>query len=138
MVGEEIALVEFTLCVKAGEAPAAKPLIKSRNIPCCLWSADIFGDILVLEKLTDDSPGEISAGRLHHDNNLRGFLLNGSYEKSALRSITFLPSSHMSTILEEVIPQLKIELDRNSRDEFDLRDMRTLMTRELSYRTLRT
>jgi hypothetical protein len=132
VVGDDISLLEFVLCVKAGDAPLAKPILASQNVACCLWSADVFGETLILEKLGPDSASEIVAGRLHHDSRLRERLLKGSQDKQSLRTITFLPSSHMATILEETIPQLRSELDRGQKDDFGLRDLKTLMTRELS------
>ncbi len=132
VVGDDISLLEFAFCLKAGDAPLAKPIIASQGIPCCLWSADIFGETLVLEKLKDDSSSEIAAGRLHHDDQLREQLMKGSHDKRSLRTVTFLPSSHMANILEELIPQLRTELSNSQSDEFGLRDIKNLLARELS------
>ena len=132
LVGDNISLLEFAFCVKAGDAPLAKTIIVSQSITCCLWSADIFGETLVLEKLSNDSTTEIAAGRLHRDDQLREQLIKGSHDRRTLRTITFMPSSHMATILEEIIPQLRTELDNSQSDEFGLRDVQNLLARELS------
>jgi len=132
LVGDDISLLEFALCVKAGDASLAKPIIASQGISCCLWSADIFGETLVLERLNSDSTTEIAAGRLHRDDQLREQLTKGSQDRRTLRTITFMPSSHMATILEELIPQLRTELDNSQSEEFGLRDVQNLLARELS------
>lgn len=136
MIGDEIKVLEFALCVSAGNASQVRPLMVSKQANCCLWSADIFEQILILEKLADNIPSEIASGRLHHDGILRSLLLEGSREGSSLRIVTFLPSSHMATILEELIPQLQGELQRSKTNEFDLQDITTLIGREKSLQNL--
>jgi len=132
LVGDDINYLEFAFCIKAGDAPLVRPLIVSKNLPCCLWSADIFGETLILEKLKEDSLSEIKERRLHRDERLREQLVRGSQDRRSLRTVTFLPSSHMATILEELIPQLRTELDNSQADEFGLADLKNLLARELS------
>jgi len=134
MVGDEIAYLEFALCLKAGLASGAKSVMLSRNLKCCLWSADIFGSTIVLEKLKEDSVSELSSGRLHREESLRKALLEGVTEMNATRAVTFLPSSHMCSILEEVVSLLRMELDRSGdqKQEFGLVDVQNIMAREIS------
>jgi len=134
VVGEKIGFVEFALCVKAGLVPAAKGAILSKKAAICLWSADIFGSIIFLDKLGENSNAEISAGRLHRDEKLRKLLLDSVKEDGSSRIVTFLPSSHMCSILEEIVPQLRLEFNNtnNQSEEFGLNLMHTLIKREIS------
>jgi len=131
IVGDEIQLKEFSICSKAGNVPKLKPAIISKNAPICLWSADIFAEILSLEKLGEDTSAEISSGRLHGHGQLRQLLLKGV--KSAhgpTRLVAFLPSSHLCTVLEEVCPILHLNLVKNNKETFRFSDIQNLLEKE--------
>jgi len=134
MVGDDIASLEFAVCVKAGLAPAARTAVLAVGAPVCIWEADIFGPSLFVDLHGQDSTTEISLGRLHHDEKLRRNLLEGIKEAKAGRQIAFLPSSHMCTILEEVTPFLRLKLERtqNQGGEFSLEDIENLTKLEIS------
>jgi hypothetical protein len=98
-----------------------------------VWSADIFSEILSLEKLREDTTAEISSGRLHGDDQLRQLLLKGV--KSAYgptRLVAFLPSSHPCTILEEVCTVLNLNLEKSERERFRFSDVQNLLEKEKS------
>lgn len=133
MVGDEVLVKEFSICSKAGFMPRLRPAIISKNAPICLWSADIFGEILSLEKLGEHTTAEISSGRLHRDDQLRQLLLKGV--KSAYgptRLVAFLPSSHPCTILEEVCTVLHLNLEKSDKERFRFSDMQNLLEKEKS------
>ena len=134
MIGDSIRSLECALCVKAGLVPAARSAIISSNLPCCLWSADIFGSSIYLEKLGPDTLTEIAAGRLHTEDDLRRILLGVVKEMSSTRVVTFLPSSHMCGVLEEIIPLLRLEMERTAPDQetFTLNDVKNIVKREIS------
>ena len=134
MVGDKLSYLEFALCLKAGLSPITKPPMLTKNIACCLWSADIFSSIIFLEKQRENSTTEISSGRLHREEKLRKLLLDGVRETSSTRIVTFLPSSHMCNVLEEIVPLLRLELDRSSDEsgEFGLNDVQNIVNREIS------
>lgn len=133
IVGDEILLKEFSICSMAGYMPKLRPAIISKNAPICLWSADIFTEILSLEKLGEDTSAEISSGRLHRDDKLRQLLLKGG--KSAYgptRLAAFLPSSHPCTILEEVCTVLHLNLEKSEKEKFRFSDLQNLLEKEKS------
>jgi len=133
IVGDEIRLKEFSICSKAGYIPKLRPAIISKNAPICLWSADIFTEILSLEKLGEDTSAEISSGRLHGHDQLRQLLLKGV--KSAYgptRLAAFLPSSHPCTILEEVCSILHLNLEKSGKEKFRFSDVQNLLEKEKS------
>jgi hypothetical protein len=133
IVGDEILLKEFSICSMAGYVPRLRPTIISKNAPICLWSADIFTEILSLEKLGEDTSAEISSGKLHRDDQLRQLLLKGV--KSAYgptRLAAFLPSSHPCTILEEVCTVLHLNLEKSEKEKFRFSDVQNLLEKEKS------
>ena len=134
MVGDDIAFLEFAVCVKAGLAPAARTAVLAVGAPVCVWEADIFGPSLFVDLHGQDSASEIELGRLHHDEKLRKNLLDGIKEAKAGRLIGFLPSSHMCSILEEVTPFLRLKLggSQDEGGEFSLEDIETLTRLEIS------
>jgi len=134
MVGDDIVITEFALCLKAGLIPAAKAAISSSSVPCCIWGADIFAPTLFLDQQGQDMKTEIRSGRSHHEEKLRKMLLEGIRDSGSARVITFLPTSHMCSILEEIVPLLRLELDRVQSEvgEFNVTDIETLTKREIS------
>jgi hypothetical protein len=136
LVGDDIDILEFAICLKAGLAPSARAAVRSQDVPCSIWMADVFGPLLVLDNPEQSPVTEISLRHLHREETLRRRLLQGIKETSSTRVITFLPSSHMCSILEEIVTLLRLELDKNqnAEGEFTLRDVETLMKREISVR----
>lgn len=133
LIGDEIKLKEYVICSMAGHLSKLKPFVIANDAPICLWSADIFGETLLLEKIKDDTSTEIACGRLHKDDKLRRLLLKGV--KSAYgptRLLTFLPSSHPCTILEEVCATLNLHLEKSNRGRFRLSDIQNLLENEKS------
>jgi len=131
LVGDAINIKETVICTNAAYASRIKSCITANDLPICLWSADQTSGILLLEKQGQDVNAEISRGRLHHDGKLTRLLLDG-VRSEGIRSLTFLPSSHPCTILEETITLLGLSLESSNRDRFRLPDLTSLLNRESS------
>jgi len=109
IVGDTINIIENVICTNAAYSSKVKSPILKRDLPVCLWSADQASGMLLLEKQSEDTSAEISRGRLHHDSKLTRLLLAGVKSGGPVRSVSFLPSSHPCTILEEILPMLNVE-----------------------------
>lgn len=131
-VGDTINMIENVICTNAAYSSRIKSAILKRNLPICLWSADQASSMLLLEKQGEDTSTEVSRGRLHHDSKLTRLLLEGIKSGGPVRSVSFLPSSHPCTILEEVLPMLNVELEKTAATHFGLSDVSKLLNNESS------
>jgi hypothetical protein len=131
-VGDTINMIENVICTNAAYSSKVKSAILKRNLPICLWSADQASSILLLEKQGEDTSTEVSGGRLHHDSKLTRLLMGGVKSGGPVRSVSFLPSSHPCTILEEILPMLNVELEKTGATHFGLSDVSKLLNNESS------
>jgi hypothetical protein len=131
-VGDTINMIENVICTNAAYSSKVKSAILQRDLSVCLWSADQASSMLLLEKQGEDTPTEISRGRLHHDSKLTRLLLAGVKSGGPVRSVSFLPSSHPCTILEEILPMLNVELEKTGATHFGLSDVSKLLNNESS------
>lgn len=128
LVGDTVKIKETVLCTNAAYSQRFKDAIRAENLPIIVWSADQGIDILLLEKQGDDVVAEISAGRVHREEKLRRLLFQGVKSQGMVRSISFLPSSHPCTILEEIVPLLLLKM--LGHDSFRLSDLRNQLANE--------
>jgi len=114
VIGDVIKKIEYVYCLPSNDAIDLGKEVYSQNIPICVWCYDgQSGEIKLYAYPEETNSDGIQNGRLHGDEKLLRFLANGVKSTfRSLRSFSFLPSSHVYTILLDVIMTLVRAMSR--------------------------
>lgn len=104
IIGDEIKDIEYVYCVPAMDAIEFGEYVRKEGLTICIWFFDGFKNILKLYAQRDETNKQgIDNGHLHKNSKLTRTLSKGVDVSSFdFRSVPFLPSSHIYTILMDV------------------------------------
>jgi hypothetical protein len=101
IIGDDINHVEYAYCLPSNDGMKFGEYVYKNDLPICVWCYDAFqGEISLYQYPEESNENAVINGRLHGDGKLTRLLSNSikSSPKTS-RSSSFLPSSHIFTLL---------------------------------------
>ncbi len=119
IIGDEIKDIEFVYCVPSIDAIGLGNYVLENDLPICIWCYDGFKGIIKLYVHNNESTKEgIEKGHLHKNHKLTRILSKGtSSSPETPRSFSFLPSSHIYTILMDISVSMVRKMNKKDKWE---------------------